>query len=42
MDPVSFVFSAYLNAVQSSAHNQVTGVVLGTEVKAVIRDSLGE
>ena len=40
MDPISFVFSAYLDAVQSRVHSQLTDT-LGTEVKAVIIDYEG-
>ena len=35
MDPISFVFSVYLDAIQSRVHTQLTDT-LGTEVKAVM------
>ena len=40
MDPISLVFSAYLDAVQSNVHTQLTDT-LGTEVKAVVIDYQG-
>ena len=40
MDPISLVFSAYLDAVQSSVHTQLTDT-LGTEVKAMMIDYQG-
>ena len=40
MDPISFVFAAYMDVVQNTVHAQVTDT-LGTEVKAVIIDYQG-
>lgn len=40
MDPISFVFAAYMDAVQNTVHAQVTDT-LGTEVKAVVIDYQG-
>ena len=40
MDPISLVFAAYLDSVQSTVHARVTDT-LGTEVKAVIIDYQG-
>ena len=40
MDPVSFVFAAYMDAVQNTVHAQVADT-LGTEVKAVVIDYQG-
>ena len=35
MDPISLLFSAYLDAVQRSVHTQLTDA-LGTDFKAVV------
>ena len=40
MDPVSFVFAAYMDAVQNTVHAQVADS-LGTEVKAMMIDYQG-
>ena len=40
MDPVSFVFAAYMDAVQNTVHAQVADT-LGTEVKAMMIDYQG-
>jgi len=38
MDPVSFVFAAYMDAVQNTVHAQITDI-LGTEVTKIGSDS---